>query len=77
MTWQHSLQLTNASEILLMKILFVFETEALKTLIYIWYLLQIHFIDQISFLDSNGCCLNLYGMSYHQSGQKHILYGLN
>ncbi|KAG8474007.1 hypothetical protein CXB51_034120 [Gossypium anomalum] len=32
-----------------------------------------HFIAQISFLVSVGCLLDLYGMSYHQNGQKHIL----
>lgn len=35
--------------------------------------LQMHSIAQISFLDLAGCWLDLYGMSYHQSGQRHIL----
>lgn len=35
--------------------------------------MQKYFIDLISFLDLGGCWLDLHGMSYHQSGQKHIL----
>lgn len=34
---------------------------------------QKHFIDLISFLDLGGCWLDLHGMSYHRSGQRHIL----
>ena len=59
-----------------MKIIYIFETEALKISIFVLPL-QILFIDQISFLDLDGCCLNPYGMSYHQSGQKHILNSLS
>ncbi|CAB4291017.1 unnamed protein product [Prunus armeniaca] len=32
-----------------------------------------YFIGRISFLDLGGCWLDPHGMSYHQSGQRHIL----
>jgi len=41
------------------------------------YVLQKLSIVQISSLDLDGCCLNPYGMSYHQSGLKHILVCYN
>lgn len=35
--------------------------------------LQMHFTDQIFFLAWGGCWRDRLGMSYHQSGQRHIL----
>lgn len=39
----------------------------------VWSTLQKYFIGRISFLDLGGCWLDPHGMSYHQSGQRHIL----
>lgn len=37
------------------------------------FTLQMHYIARISFLDLAGCWIDLYGMNYHRSGQRHIL----